>query len=618
MVASPPRPAANRRRRPRRGSVERPVSGRIYRAAWALVAIPLVVAAFTVGRPAPLPRPALPPSFDQAVAERLARSLAEAYPDRTPGSTGARAAAGWVEEQLTAYNLRVERQTFARTIPGLGTVTLTNLLARPLRVGPQRSAETILVLAHRDNLGLSQGLDDNASGTAALIELARNLSTLTVSHTIVFASTDGGAWGNLGAAALADRADVRGQTLAVVNLDSLGGNGSPRLEFAGDSPRSPTGVLLATAEASVLDQTGRAPALPGAVAQLLDLAFPFSLQDHAPFLAADVSAVTLTSTSGRPPPPREDTALSVEQLGVLGRAAQSLVVSLDAAAETTRGTASFVYLGGRFIRGAGIQFVLVVALVPALLATLDLFARLRRRGLLLGSALRSFRSRLLAWLWLGALGALFTAAGAFPGGASRPLAPDTAAAETWPLEALLGLGALALAGWLFTRGRLVPRGPVERADELGGHLVAMLALGGVGLAVALTNAFALILFLPSVHAWLWAPHFRDRPVLVRALLYALGLAGPAGLVASFATRYGLGFDAPWYVATLFTTGYASTALLACLLVWAAAAAQVGVVLFGRYAPYPPAAERAPRGPIRTAIRSGARAARRRRAGRPES
>ena len=588
------------------------MSGRIYRAAWALVAVPLAVAAFTVGRPAPLPRPTLPPSFDEAVAEQLARSFAEANPDRSPGSTGGRAAASWVEGQLAAYNLRVERQTFTRTIPGLGTVTLTNLLARPLQVGSQRSPETILVLAHRDNLGLSQGLDDNASGTAALIELARNLSTLTVSHTIVFASTDGGAWGNLGAAALAERDDLRGPTLAVVNLDALGGAGPPRLELGGDSPRSPTGVLLATAEASVLDQTGVAPALPSAAEQLLDLAFPFSLQDHAPFLAADVSAVTLTSTSGRPPPPRGDTALAVEQLGVLGRAAQSLVVSLDAAAETTRGTASFVYLGGRFIRGAGIQFVLVVALAPALLATLDLFARLRRRGLVLGGALRSFRSRLLAWLWLGALGALFTAAGAFPGGTPRPLAPDTAAATAWPLEALLGLGALALGGWLLTRARLIPHSPVERADELGGHLVAMLALSAVGLAVALTNAFALIFFLPSLHAWLWAPHFRDRPVPARALLYALGFAGPAGLVAAFATRYGLGFDAPWYVATLFTTGYAPTALLGCFLVWGAAAAQIGAVLFGRYAPYPTAAERPPRGPVRAAIRRGARAARRRR------
>ncbi|MCC6224328.1 MAG: M28 family peptidase [Thermoleophilia bacterium] len=588
------------------------MSGRIYRAAWALVAIPLAVAAFTVGRPAPLPRPALPPSFDETVAEQLARSFAEMYPDRTPGSESSREAAAWVEEQLAAYNLRVERQTFTETIPGLGRVALTNLIARPLRVGPQRSPETILVLAHRDNLGLSQGLDDNASGTAALIELARNLSTLTVSHTIVFASTDGGAWGNLGAAALTRRGDLRGRTLAVVNLDALGGPGPPRLELAGDRPRSPTGVLLATAEASVVDETGDAPAHPGAVEQLLDLAFPFSLHDHAPFLAAGVSAVTLTSAPGRPPPPRGDTTLRAEKLGVLGRAAQSLVVSLDAAAETTRGTSSFVYLGGRFIRGAGIQFVLVVALVPALLATLDLFARLRRRGVVLGGALRGFRSRLLAWLWLGVLGVLFTATGAFPGGTPRPLATATPAASDWPLEALLGFGALALAGWLAARSRLVPRVPVERADELGGHLVAMLALCGVSLAVAVTNAFTLVLFLPSLHVWLWAPHVRDRHVIVRALLLALGFAGPAGLVASFATRYGLGFDAPWYVATLFTTGYASTALLACLLVWAAAAAQVGAILFGRYAPYPGPGDRPPRGPVRAAIRRGILAARRRR------
>ncbi len=58
-------------------------------------------------------------------------------------------------------------------------------------------------MAHRDDLGLSPGANDNASGTGALIELARNVASTTLAHTLVFLSTDGGAYGSLGAAEFA-------------------------------------------------------------------------------------------------------------------------------------------------------------------------------------------------------------------------------------------------------------------------------------------------------------------------------------------------------------------------------------------------------------------------------
>src|SRR6185436_953551 len=78
MAALPPRSS---RRRPRRGSLERPVSGRLYRGTWLLVGIPLLVAAFSVHKPNPLPtpQPALPASFDTFDAVSLASDLARLY-----------------------------------------------------------------------------------------------------------------------------------------------------------------------------------------------------------------------------------------------------------------------------------------------------------------------------------------------------------------------------------------------------------------------------------------------------------------------------------------------------------------------------------------------------------
>ena len=582
----------------------------MYRAAWALIALPLLLAAFTVGRPQPLPNPPLPPSFDQQAAAQLAADLVRLHPDRTPGTPDAQGAARWVAQQLAGYNLNVEARSFTADIPGLGEVPLTNVIARPLRIGPQRSPEAIVVVASRDNLGVSPGANDNASGTAALIELARNLSTLTVSHTIIFVSTDAGAYGNLGAAALASDSAFRKNVLAVLSLDSLGGPGPPRLQLTGDRPRSPAGILLATADASILEQTEIPATHPSAFDQLVDLAFPFSLYDQAPFLGEGVSAVTLTSAGDRPPSPARDVTMNVDMLGALGRSAQALIASLGSAAEVTRGTDSFVYLGGRYIRGFAIEFTLFVALLPVLLATIDLYARLRRRGVVLGPAVRSYRSRLLVWLWTGGFAALFTAVGIFPNGAPRPISPDTEPAQSWPFTALLGLVALSAVGWFLARIRLVPRGPVERSDELAGHLVAMLVLCGIGLALAATNAFSLVLVLPSLHAWLWAPHVRDRNPLLRAAVYLIGLAGPGLLIGSFALRFDLGLDAPWYVATLFSVGYASTTLFVAFLVWGAVAGQIGAILFGRYAPYPSPGEGPARGPFREAVRRTVLASRR--------
>ena len=230
-----------RRRRGRSGTgLERPISGHLYRAAWTAVLVPVLVTAFTVGQPAPLPAPELPASFDQGTAVRLAADLAERFPDRRPGTKGAAGAADWVEKHLGDFGLPPVRATFSAQIPGVGERTFANIFA----VVPGASPQAIVVMAHRDNLGLSPGANDDASGTAALLELARNVVTPTegrqvaLEHTLVFLSTDGDAFGGIGAAELArDPGPVlrligpHASLAAVVNLDAIAGDGPPRLEF---------------------------------------------------------------------------------------------------------------------------------------------------------------------------------------------------------------------------------------------------------------------------------------------------------------------------------------------------------------------------------------------------
>jgi hypothetical protein len=273
------------------------------------------------------------------------------------------------------------------------------------------------------------------------------------------------------------------------------------------------------------------------------------------------------------------------------------------------GPSSYVYLGSRVVRGWAVELVLIGALLPFLAATVDLFARCRRRRIRVAPALRSYRSRLAFWAWCGALFGLFTLLGAWGGGPARP--PSLASVH-WPMTWLVVLAGLAGAGWLLVRERLLPQRPVRTEEALAGHAGALLALGVVALLVVATNPFALVFLLPSLHVWLWLPQVRGRSAWARAAVLAVGFAGPALLLWSFAGRYGLGWDAPWYIASLFAVGYAPVPALAIALGWAAAAGQLAALACNRYAPYPSAAERPPRGPFRELVRRAVLAQRRRR------
>jgi hypothetical protein len=128
--------------------------------------------------------------------------------------------------------------------------------------------------------------------------------------------------------------------------------------------------------------------------------------------------------------------------------------------------------------------------------------------------------------------------------------------------------------------------------------------------VAAQNPYALVFVLPSLHAWLWLPHVADRGLLARLAVYAVGFTGPLLLLGSFAVRFELGLDAPWYLLALTTVGYVPLPIALAFVAWGAAAAQVGALASGRYAPYPAREERPERGPIRESIRQTVLLARR--------
>jgi hypothetical protein len=543
----------------------------------------------------------LPPTFDGRAAADLVQTLegGQAHDvNRVPGSNGDDYAASWFRNQMATFRLKTTVDDFTATVPGMGAVRLRNVAA----VVPGRSPQTIVVMAHRDNAGDGFVVHrDNASGTAALIEIARAYTGIRPEHTILFLSTDGGAYGALGARHFVEHSPAAKNVLAVVNLDTIGTSGAPRIELSGPGPHSPSATLLGSTITRIGQQTGSGPGRPSAIGQLFDLAFPFSLYEQWPFLQHQISAITLTTAGDRPTSDPPAAKLDVQRLGQVGASAQALVASLDQGLELSQGTSSYVFVAGRMIQGWAIALVLVSLVIPFAVAAIDLFARCRRRHVPLGPAFRSYRRRLGFWLWVGALFGLFAMFGAFPSGAAVPLDPASSAGGDWPRLALTAFALLVGASWLVARGRLGGTRPATPEEELAGQTAGLLALGLVALLVIATNVYALVFLLPSLHAWLWLPQVRNRSSIVRALVFAAGLLGPILFLAVFAKRFGLGLDTPWYLAELTAIGYVPIVGIVLLLAWIAAGAQLLAVNVGRYAPYPDGTPGFVRSAIRTVV-----------------
>jgi hypothetical protein len=229
---------------------------------------------------------------------------------------------------------------------------------------------------------------------------------------------------------------------------------------------------------------------------------------------------------------------------------------------------------------------LLAAVLPAFVVIVDLFARCRRRGISLGPALRALRLRCAYWIAALLFFELLNAAGAFPHGTARPVSLETSAAQNWPVATLILFGVVLAGGWLAVRERLLPHGALEAEEDVAGHTAALLGLLLVTLLVLALNRYALLLVLPSLHAWIWLPQIRDRPRWIRIAVFFAGLAGPLWLLHAFSTRLGLGFDTPWYLMELAVVHLVSFPFLLVGACWVAVAAQLVALTTGRYAPVP--------------------------------
>lgn len=158
---------------------------------------------------APAVRPELVTLAKSVERARLERDLKAIARPRSPGSAGWRQVQALLAKRLTELGFELERHEYG---------TGTNLIGR-LR---GTSREQVIASAHYDHLAVCAGADDNASGVAAALEVARVLAAQPRTRTLVVAFWDEEERGLLGSRAFATRARQRGEPVAVaLSFDAI-------------------------------------------------------------------------------------------------------------------------------------------------------------------------------------------------------------------------------------------------------------------------------------------------------------------------------------------------------------------------------------------------------------
>jgi hypothetical protein len=144
--------------------------------------------------------------------ERIAADVRRVARPRPPGSMQWLSTQSLCVETFVELGYEVEQHRYETGINVIAT-----------KRGDGRPDERVVVGAHYDHIAGCDGADDNASGVAGLLEIARVLAGRTFDRTLVLACWDEEERGLLGSHAWVTRARAQGEEVAVYfNFDAIG------------------------------------------------------------------------------------------------------------------------------------------------------------------------------------------------------------------------------------------------------------------------------------------------------------------------------------------------------------------------------------------------------------
>jgi hypothetical protein len=242
--------------------------------------------------------------------------------EATVGARSLRTLQEEINRTGSSRSLRTDVSAHIKWTSQVTTGTLFNVISI-VRGYSASSDEALLIGAHRDHFGQQAGLlfagaDDNASGTAVLLEVARVLALAPVApkRSILLLSFSGEEQGLLGSRLYVSQPIVPlPKTIGMINVDHAGiGNGRLTVGVTGF-------------DKTMVQQIGQLAGL----SERLDLFGFFPGGDHVPFKEAGVPTITIVSSGVHPhfhqPTDTADT-LSPEILQSVARYVLTLVWQL--------------------------------------------------------------------------------------------------------------------------------------------------------------------------------------------------------------------------------------------------------------------------------------------------
>jgi Zn-dependent M28 family amino/carboxypeptidase len=180
------------------------------------------------------------------------RILAGRVGNRTAGTTGYRRAARYVEATLRSFGWVTSQIRFE--VPAVGASW--TILAE----WPGRSRGRVIIGGHLDSVPGSPGGNDNGTGTATVLELARVFSGTRFARRIQFVAFGAeerqpGGGHHYGSLAFVERmsAGAIERAQAMVSVDMIGKDNAYTIAWMGIGPRTTVDLLLETAEDVGLD-----------------------------------------------------------------------------------------------------------------------------------------------------------------------------------------------------------------------------------------------------------------------------------------------------------------------------------------------------------------------------
>lgn len=238
-------------------------------------------------------------------AERLVSDVQTlaAIPSRHVNSATIGQAAEYIHAQFTAAggHWRVAYDDFSLAYDGTLTTQRNVVATWP---GSDSAAGMILIGAHYDSRTVSltdatspaPGADDNATGVAALLEIARLLADEQPRRTLVLAAFSAEEEGHFGSSHAVNEALAQGDDIrAMLALDIIGNAGGPDGEgvlrvFSAPPNDSPSRQLTRVIDLLAMTYT---PSFDVQVQTTLDR--PNRYSDHKPFSEADIPAARFIS-----------------------------------------------------------------------------------------------------------------------------------------------------------------------------------------------------------------------------------------------------------------------------------------------------------------------------------